>query len=160
VYNLRTHLKLCGPENHPWSPPRTLPRLYGSKQPLLSIINKIDRESNCFPFAGSRGCQSGSSTSRGVDRPVVVVLRPFAVGIIILMRNSHASDRRSRPGVLCDPLWRKTFIPGDCSNGPGIDRYPLAGGEQAEAIIYLPSFKTYCIDCIVIAFRYRVPFRN
>jgi hypothetical protein len=92
-------------------------------------------------------CIDRSSISQGVVRPVVVVLRHFATGIIILMRNSHASDRRSRPGVLCDPIWRKSFTPGDCSNGPVIYRYPRVGGEQAEAI-YLPSFVTdFDFDC-------------
>ncbi len=66
-----------------------------------------DGEDNFFPCAGSRGCQNGSSTSRGVVRPLVVVLRQFAVGITRMrMRTSRHSDRRSRPGVLRDPIWR------------------------------------------------------
>jgi hypothetical protein len=59
-----------------------------------------------------------------------VDLRHFAVEIIDLLRTPHVSDRRSRTGVSRDPIWRNTFIPGDCSNGPGVYWYPLVESKR------------------------------
>jgi hypothetical protein len=58
----------------------------------------------------------------------------FAVVIIVPLRISHASDRRSRTGVSRDPIWRKKFIPGDCNRRLLMP----AGVEQAGN--YLASF--------------------
>jgi hypothetical protein len=51
---------------------------------------------------------------------IAMDLLHFAVVIIVPLRISHASDRRSRTGVSRDPIWRKKFIPGDCNNGTGV----------------------------------------
>jgi hypothetical protein len=110
VYNIVTTIpdsrgELCGCEHHVTM---VLPpvRCQDSTAAHTQNYHYIDREDNFFPFAGSRGCQSGSSTFRDVARPVVVVLRHSAVGFM-LMRNSHSpSDRRRRPGVFMRPIWR------------------------------------------------------
>ena len=88
----------------PWCSHQYVAKIPRQHTPRTIII--LIGKTTFFPFAGSRGCQSGSSTFRVVARPVVVVLQHSAVGFM-LMRNSHSpSDRRRRPGVFMRPIWR------------------------------------------------------
>ncbi len=132
--------ELCGCEHHVTM---VLPpvRCQDSTAAHTQNYHYVDREDNFFPFAGSRGCQSGSSTFRDVARPVVVVLRHSAVGFM-LMRNSHSpSDRRRRPGVFMRPIWRNN---GSTQVTAVTDQVSI--DTHRRRAFYLPSFVSdfYC----------------